>query len=137
MKEMMFIDVLKAIILPMVPPPSGRRRVPILCLLVGLVVACGGPGPTARSAGASLMIDRPRQGQVVTVRSLSVEVSVSGLGQYRLRYFLDGADQGQGDTTFTVTNLNPGNHRLEVDALREDGSRLSPDLRAGVDFVIQ
>jgi hypothetical protein len=99
--------------------------------------ACGGPGPETHSGAATLKLVRPTQGQVVTVRSVSVEVSVSGLGSYRLRYFLDGADQGQGDVNFTVTNLTPGNHRLEVEALNADSARLNPDLRAGVDFVIQ
>jgi len=64
-------------------------------------------------------------------------VRVAGLTGYHLRYFIDGADQGEGDTTFTVTNLNPGNHRLEVEALQPGGGKLNPDLRAGVDFVIQ
>lgn len=110
--------------------------VAVLCLLLG-PVACGGPNPEAHSGAASLRIARPTQGQVVTVRSLSVEVVVNGLSSYSVHYFLDGADQGQGDVNFTVTNLTPGNHRVEAEALQADGSRLNPELRAGVDFVIQ
>src|SRR5437899_4640238 len=82
----------------------GRRHPPMwtlgLCLLT--LGACGGPGTAAASGGARLRIIQPGEGQVVTVRSLSLRAEVSGLDRFRLHYFLDGADQGLGDTSITI-----------------------------------
>ena len=109
-----------------------------VAVTVLMLAACGGgPAADVRSGSAHLVIDGPRSGQVLSVRSVGVAVRVEGVDQYRLRYYLDGADRGEGDTTFTLTNLSPGNHRVEVEGLHGDGSVFSPPLRAAVDFVIQ
>jgi hypothetical protein len=104
-----------------------------------VLIACGagGPGSDVRSGSAHLAIDSPKPGQVITVRSVSVGVHADGADQLRLHYYLDGADEGPGDTSITIPNLPPGSHRLEVEGLHGDGSAYSPPLRAGVDFIIQ
>ncbi len=102
-----------------------------------LLISCGGVSSESRSGNAVLRILRPSEGQVLTVRSLAAQTDVTGISNFRLHYYLDGADQGEGDTSFTITDVTPGNHRLEVVGLSQDGKPLQPDLRAGVDFTVQ
>lgn len=102
-----------------------------------VVIACGGVSTESRSGAAVLRILRPSQGQVLTVRSLAAQTDVTGITHFRLHYYLDGADQGEGDTSITITDVTPGNHRLEVVGLTQDGKQLQPELRAGVDFTVQ
>jgi predicted small secreted protein len=102
------------------------------------LAACGsGLGTDVRSGSARLVIDSPRSGQVLSVRSVGIAVHVEGADQYRLHYYVDGNDRGEGDTSQTETNVTPGTHHVEVEALHADGSAFSPPLRASVDFVIQ
>ncbi|MHB8508031.1 MAG: hypothetical protein ACYDGR_05190 [Candidatus Dormibacteria bacterium] len=97
--------------------------------------ACGAPPADVRSGSARLRILQPTQDQRLTARSLSIDVAVDGMSSYRLHYFLDGADQGQGDASFTIFELSPGRHTVDVEVLRPDGRPLSPDLRASVGFT--
>jgi hypothetical protein len=108
-----------------------------LAIVPLVLTACGGVSAESHSGAAVLRILRPTQGQVLTVRSLAAQTDVTGITQFRLHYYLDGADEGEGDTSLTITDITPGNHRLEVEALSQDGRRLQPDLRAGVDFTVQ
>ncbi|HEV3234790.1 MAG TPA: hypothetical protein VG329_09610 [Candidatus Dormibacteraeota bacterium] len=102
------------------------------------LTACGGsPNGEARSGSAHLVIDSPKAGQVLSVRSVGVSVHVEGADQYRLHYYVDGNDRGESDTSITVTNMSPGNHHVEVEGLHADGSAYSPPLRAAADFIIQ
>jgi hypothetical protein len=116
--------------------PSLLRQLGMV-LVPLIAIACGGVSPQSSSGGAVLRILRPSQGDVLSVRSLAAQTEVAGITHFRLHYYLDGADQGEGDTSITITEVAPGNHRLEVEALREDGRPLQPDLRAGVDFTVQ
>ncbi|MDP9326349.1 MAG: hypothetical protein M3O87_07425 [Candidatus Dormibacteraeota bacterium] len=102
------------------------------------LVACGGdPNGEARSGSAHLVIDSPKAGQVLTVRSLGISVHLEGADQYRLHYYVDGNDRGESDTSITVTNMSPGTHHVEVEGLHADGTAYSPPLRAAADFIIQ
>ena len=112
------------------------RRLGLAMALLA-VTACGGVSTESHSGSAVLRILRPTQGEVLTVRSLAAQTDVTGITQFRLHYYLDGADEGESDTSLTITDVSPGNHRLEVEALSQDGKRLQPDLRAGVDFTVQ
>jgi hypothetical protein len=114
-------------------------RLALVAVTALVLVACGvgGPGTDVRSGSAHLVIDSPKQGQVLTVRSVSVGVRLEGADQFRLHYYLDGGDRGTDDTSITIPNLPPGNHRLEVEGLHGDGGAYTPPLRAGVDFIIQ
>ena len=105
--------------------------------LLALAGCAAGPGADVRSGSAHVVIDNPKQGQVLTVRSVGVAVRLDGVNQYRLHYYLDSADSGEGDTSMTFTNMSPGNHHVEVEVFKADGSAYNPRLRAAVDFVIQ
>jgi hypothetical protein len=96
-----------------------------------------GPGPVASSGGATIRILRPTQDQVLTNHSLAAQVEVTGANGYRLRYFLDGGDKGEADTSITIPDITPGNHRLEVEVLDGASHSRNPGLRAGVDFTVQ
>lgn len=114
-------------------------RAALLAVTLLALAGCagGGPGSDVRSGSAHLVLDSPHAGQVLTVRSVSVQARVEGVDGYRLHYYVDGADRGEGDTSFTIASLPPGNHRVEVEALHADGSGFTPTLRAGADFTIQ
>ena len=130
----MFMRSSKLIILRAPFRALGKFAVPVLCLS-GILCACG-PGPVAQANGVTLRILRPTQDQVLTNHSLAAQVEVDGPGQYSLRYYLDGADRGAGDTSFTLTDITPGSHRVEVQALDDQGRPVG-GLRAGVDFTVQ
>ncbi|GAC1326867.1 MAG: hypothetical protein NVSMB17_00070 [Candidatus Dormibacteria bacterium] len=116
-------------------PEHERPARAAIALLSVALVACGSPPADVRSGKVRLRILQPTQEQRLSARSLSVAVSVEGIDSYRLRYYLDGADQGQGDTAFTIFDLGPGRHTVDVDLLRDDGRPLTPDVRASVGFT--
>jgi len=113
---------------------------PVRLLLAAVVIslglsACGAPPGDAKIGKVRLHILQPTQDQRLTARSLSIEVKVDGIDSYRLRYFLDGADQGQGDASFTIFELSPGRHTVDVELLQPSGRPLNPELRASVGFT--